>query len=120
MVLQDIQNRESGFWKDTQIFKKDKESNSDYWAIKGENLMLTYFEVPPDTKFATHKHESEQATYVLDGELFFEMENKIFRLTNGDSIIIPANKTHRVWTSVKFTKAIDAWSPVNEKYRVGR
>jgi quercetin dioxygenase-like cupin family protein len=80
--------------------------------------MLTHFDVPPHTAFATHKHQSEQITYVLEGELCFEIENKTYRLVSGDTIIIPSNKTHRVWTDKQPARAIDAWSPVNEKYSV--
>lgn len=116
MVLKDVQTLAFAYRKDTQVFHKDKESGSDYWAIKGENLLFTYFEVPADTRFAEHSHASEQITYVLEGELFFEIEKKMYTLTPGDTIMIPGNKKHRVWTKDKHTRTIDAWSPVNEKY----
>jgi quercetin dioxygenase-like cupin family protein len=116
MVMRDIQKKEACFYNDTQIFHQDKESGSKYWAVNGENSMLTYFEVPPNTEFTSHQHESEQITYVLEGELCFEIANKKHRLAAGDTIIIPPNKSHRVWTENKHAKAIDSWSPVNEKY----
>lgn len=116
MTSKNIQQFESGCWRDVQVFQRDKETGSPYWSIKGENLMFTYFEVSPDTTFAAHEHASEQVTHVLEGELFFEIENKTYRLSAGDTIIIPANKKHKVWTTAKHTKAIDAWSPINEKY----
>jgi quercetin dioxygenase-like cupin family protein len=86
---------------------------STYWAISGKNQMLTYFEVESDKTFSWHKHESEQITYVLEGELFFEINNSIYKLIKGDSIIVPSNIPHKVWTQRRKVKAIDAWSPVN-------
>jgi amino-acid N-acetyltransferase len=116
MLMRDIQKKDAYIPKDTLVFSNDKESGSAYWAIKGENLMLTHFEVAPDTIFAAHKHESEQITYVLEGELCFEIDNRTYRLKSGDTIIIPSDKLHKVWTDSHFAKAIDAWSPINDKY----
>jgi len=116
MVMKDIQKKEAYFSKDLQILRNDKESGAAYWAIRGENMQFTYFEVPPDTIFPAHKHESEQITRVLEGELFFEIENNIYSLSGGDTIIIPSEKLHRAWTNSQSAKAIDAWAPVNEKY----
>jgi quercetin dioxygenase-like cupin family protein len=36
--------------------------------------MLTYFELQPHARFESHRHESEQITVVLEGELFFEVD----------------------------------------------
>jgi quercetin dioxygenase-like cupin family protein len=94
----------------------DKETGSLYWSITGKNLQFTWFEVQPQTNFAEHKHESEQITHVLSGELFFKIENEIYKLSAGDSILIPPGKEHSVWTGSSPAKAVDAWSPIHEKY----
>ena len=96
--------------------KTDESSGSFFWSIEGKNLQFTWFDVPPQTTFPNHKHESEQVTYVLDGELFFESENIVYKLLKGDCIIIPGNVDHKVWTETLSAKAIDAWSPVNKLY----
>ena len=94
----------------------DKETGSLYWSITGNNLQFTWFEVPPQTNFAAHRHASEQITHVLEGELFFKIENEIYKLSPGDSILIAPGKEHSVWTGPAPAKAVDAWSPINEKY----
>lgn len=94
----------------------DKETGSLFWSIAGRQLQFTWFEVPPQTNFVEHKHDCEQITYVLEGELFFKVENEIYKLSPGDSILIPPGKEHSVWTESLPAKAVDAWSPVNEKY----
>ena len=99
-----------------RILKTEPQTQSKYWAVKGENLMFTWFEVPPHQKFEMHSHESEQITYVLDGALFFQIEKEIFRVESGDCIAVPANIPHAVWTSEAGARAVDAWAPVHETY----
>jgi quercetin dioxygenase-like cupin family protein len=81
-----------------------------------ERTLLTYFELEPDYRFDRYKHESEQITMVMEGELFFEMEKNTFCLKPGEVIAIPSNIPHAVFTREKHVKAIDAWSPVMPQY----
>lgn len=98
----------------------DAVSGSVFWSLTGENLQFTWFDVPPKTNFPQHAHESEQITHVIDGELFFESENIIYKLCRGDSILIPRRIAHRVWTEDSFAKAVDAWSPINRTYSLNQ
>lgn len=115
-MKKDITKDAFACYSDIQKIKKDKETGADFWSINEKNLQFTWFEVPPQTKFAKHQHDSEQITYVLEGVLFFKLENDIYRLAVGDSIVIPSGKEHLVWTEDLPAKAVDAWSPFNEKY----
>lgn len=94
----------------------DAETGARYWSVEGKNLQFTWFEVAPGSIFNEHRHDSEQVTYVLEGELFFKVDNKTYQLSGGDSIVIPGNTAHAVWTEKLPAVAVDAWSPVNEKY----
>ena len=96
--------------------KIDAGSGSAFWSLEGTNVQFTWFDVPSNTKFPSHKHESEQVTYVLEGELFFKSENSIYKLSAGDCIFIPGNIDHEVWTGNIPAKAVDAWSPINSFY----
>ena len=44
-----------------------------------------------------HQHESEQINYVLDGEIWFFVEEKGFHCKKGDFQRIPANTIHWAW-----------------------
>ena len=103
------------FSAETQEMKIDQETQSKYWEVRSKNLQFTHFNVPPDRKFASHSHESEQMTYVLSGKLYFEVDGETFGLGPGDLISIPSNKTHSVWTDFEGATAVDAWSPVDPK-----
>jgi len=115
MVLEDI----SAYvlYYSSEILKKqtDIETNSVYWAVKGNKVMFTHFSVPSKVKFETHSHSSEQITHVLSGELVFEISDQLFRLAEGDTIVIPSDAPHSVY-SENGAVAVDAWAPVNEKY----
>lgn len=100
----------------SQELKTDVESLSKYWSIHSKEMSFTYFEVPPHTQFKKHKHFSEQITYVISGQLFFEAEGEMFCLQEGACIVIPSNVEHSVWTTVAGCKAVDAWTPANKKY----
>ena len=95
----------------------DKTSGAQYWAVKLDKLMFTWFEVSPFSSFPAHAHESEQITYVLEGELYFEVDSEVHCLKAGDCIAIPSGKEHSVWTEATGAKAVDAWSPVNKQYQ---
>ena len=84
-----------------------------------DQTMLTYFEVDPECRFESHSHESEQITMVLEGVLFFEQGDKVIGVKGGEVIAIPANAPHAVFTGDAAVKAVDAWSPVMDKYKQG-
>lgn len=96
--------------------KTDPASGSTFWSLAGTNVLFTWFDVPANTFFPSHKHNNEQITYVLEGDLFFKSQNSIYKLTAGDCILIPANVDHEVWTENIPVKAVDAWSPINKTY----
>ncbi len=115
-MMADLRKKALGYYRDTQRSYTDQQSGSAYWSIQGANLQLTSFEIPPHTEFEKHCHAAEQITYVLEGELFFEAGSVVHRLCKGDSIVILANTEHRVWTGAVAARALDAWSPINQKY----
>jgi quercetin dioxygenase-like cupin family protein len=87
------------------------------WGVALDQTMLTYFEVEGNCRFESHSHESEQITMVLEGTLYFEQGEKIVGVQAGEVIAIPSNAPHSVFTRDEAVKAIDAWSPVMDKYR---
>ena len=103
------------FPRETLTLKPDV-SGSKMWGIALEKTLLTFFEVATHCQFDRHNHESEQITMVLEGELFFELDNDTFCVKKGEVIAVPSNIPHAVFTRDKHVKAIDAWSPVMPQY----
>ena len=50
------------------------------WAVGLEHVQMTYFEVDPGTRFERHRHEGEQITSVVEGELLFEIDGAVVRV----------------------------------------
>ena len=98
----------------------DAATGSEFWSLEGKSVQFTWFEIPANTNFPNHKHDSEQITYVLEGELFFKSEDAVYKLSTGDCILVPGNINHEVWTEKSPAKAIDTWSPVNKVYTVNK
>lgn len=86
------------------------------WGVALKNTQFTYFEVEPNKEFEMHSHESEQITYVLEGELYFKSDTETICVKAGEVIAIPSNLRHGAFTKEKALKAVDAWSPINRKY----
>ena len=95
-------------------------SGASMWAVSLTNTMFTYFEIEPNSSFEKHQHQNEQITYILEGELFFEFDNNTICAKKGDVITIPSNIFHAAYTKDKSVRAVDAWSPVMEKYNSAR
>lgn len=88
------------------------------WAVALEKAMLTYFTVDSNCSFELHSHESEQITLVLEGELYFNFEDKEdVCVKAGEVIAIPSNLMHGAYTKDISVKAVDAWSPVRDEYK---
>jgi amino-acid N-acetyltransferase len=96
---------------------KEDVPGSKMWGLSLEKTMLTYFEVQPNCVFEAHQHESEQITLVLEGVLYFDVNGAVYPVKAGEVIAIPSNIKHSVFTKDDFVKAVDAWSPVMDKYK---
>jgi len=103
------------FPRDSLRLRSD-ETGARFWSVALSSTQLTYFEVGPKCRFDAHSHPSEQITLVLEGELFFETACGITRINPGEVMAIPANVMHAVYTGALAVKAVDAWSPINNKY----
>jgi quercetin dioxygenase-like cupin family protein len=103
------------FPRETLRLRND-ETGAQFWSVALSSAQLTYFEVGPNCRFEAHGHSSEQITLVLEGELFFEMASGVTRICSGEVMAIPANVMHAVYTRALPAKAVDAWSPVNNRY----
>lgn len=63
----------------------------------GNECSLMIAERAPGYHTKPHAHESEQLNYILDGEIWFFVEDKGFHCHKGDYQRIPANKVHWAW-----------------------
>lgn len=109
--------KKSQYYPKENLNLKPVGNGAKMWGVALENTLLTYFEVEPNSEFAMHRHENEQITMVIEGELFFNVDGREIRVGPGEVIALPSNVDHGAFTREKPVKAVDAWSPVMEKYR---
>lgn len=112
-------DREMRYYPKESLCLTDDVPGARQWAVSLDQTMLTYFEVAPDCRFESHSHESEQITMVLEGVLYFEQGGKVIGVKAGEVIALPAHAPHAVFTREAAVKAVDAWSPVMDKYKQG-
>lgn len=105
------------YYPKEKLLLHDDVPGAKQWAVSLEQTMLTYFEVEPNCRFDSHTHASEQITMVIEGILYFEQGEKITGVKAGEVIAIPSNAPHAVFTREDVARAVDAWSPVMDKYR---
>ncbi len=105
------------YFSQNKLPLKEVVAGARMWGVGLENTLLSYFEIEPNSEFPMHSHENEQITLVLEGDLFFRVDDREIKVGQGEVIALPANVKHGAFTKKKPVKAVDAWSPVMEKYR---
>jgi len=110
-------NAEAKYYSRKDLQLRPDIPGASMWAVTLEHTQFTCFEVDPHASFESHSHVSEQITMVLEGELFFELPGRTVCVGAGEVIAIPSNLPHAVFTREKPARAVDAWSPVMDKYK---
>jgi uncharacterized cupin superfamily protein/ribosomal protein S18 acetylase RimI-like enzyme len=68
-----------------------------YWLKKKGAFTVIEEIMPPNTSEIKHYHQkSEQFFYCLEGELYFELDDKNYILYKGDGIEVKAGITHKI------------------------
>ena len=76
------------------------EQGEGWMAVKrayGNECSLMFAVRAPGYHTTPHAHEAEQINHVLEGEIWFFIEDQAFECKKGDFHRIPANKIHWAW-----------------------
>ena len=87
-------------------------------SVELATLMMTFVEYPEGSVVPTHFHPHEQITYVLEGCLEVVVGDQQRLLGPGDGVRIPPNAEHSSRPVDGPARALDAWTPVLERFRV--
>lgn len=77
----------------------------------GESTMLNSVRFAPHTEAPVHSHDEEQITLVVEGELDFDIDGEVRRLTPGMVAVIPANVPHGARTGDIACHEYDVFNP---------
>ena len=64
---------------------------------------------------ADHSHPHTQISYVLEGEFTYHIEDKVYTMHPGDSIVVESGKVHGC-ACVKAGTLLDVFTPMREDF----
>lgn len=86
--------------------------------IHGDKAMVAELNLKKGAVVPEHKHENEQISWILQGELVFEIQGKEIHVKAGEVLVIPSNVPHKA-TAVQDTIDVDLFSPIREDWIKG-
>ena len=87
-------------------------------SVSGEKAMMTFFVFEEGAVIPAHSHPHEQITYVLEGELEFSLKGEARVLGKGQGVVIPSDVEHSARVIKGPARALDAWHPLREDYKL--
>lgn len=83
----------------------------------GERHLLSLVDLDAGCFLPRHSHPHEQSTYVLEGELEFEVGDQKRLIRAGEVVIIPGGVEHLVKVGSKPARVLDVFCPVREDFK---
>lgn len=87
--------------------------------IVGKRLMLAQIILKKGCSVVSHKHKSEQITFVIEGLLEFTLPDGKVRVGKGQVLVIPSNLEHSAM-ALEDTLEFDIFSPIREDWLTGK
>ena len=86
------------------------------YYVHGEKHSLGLVEIKKGSSVPLHKHQNEQITFILEGQLDMMIDGTPCSLTKGMFKVIPSNIVHSAIAATDCT-VIDTFAPVREEYK---
>ncbi len=86
-------------------------------VVTADSLTVTHVMIKKGSILPLHNHFHEQVVHVLEGELEVTVEDKLFVLSAGTSLVLPPNIPHS-GKALSDVKVIDVFHPVREDLRI--
>lgn len=82
----------------------------------GERVMICEFFLERGVEIPLHSHMHEQAGYVIQGTITFNIDGKTHKLYRGDTYVIPGDVPHGAYAHEDCI-LVEVFSPPREEYR---
>jgi quercetin dioxygenase-like cupin family protein len=82
-----------------------------FQPVLGDRLMANFVSFEPHTEAPLHWHEEEQISFVVDGELEFEIAGEKQVLRRGQAAVVPPNVPHAARTHEGSCLEVDVFHP---------
>lgn len=87
--------------------------------VVGKRVMLAQIILKKECHVVSHRHESEQITFVIEGLLEFTLPNGKVRVGKDQVLVIPSNVEHSA-VALEDTREFDIFSPIREDWLTGK
>lgn len=84
--------------------------------IHGERFSLAFWKLDAGAVLPLHRHPHEMAPNVMSGAIELTVGDETFRLSAGDTFVIPPNVPHSA-VALEPSEVIDIFAPTREDYR---
>ena len=88
-------------------------------VITGEKVMVAQVFIAKGGVVPTHQHDSEQISYIVEGALRFELEDRQIIVRKGEVLHIPSNIPHSA-VALEDTLDLDIFSPIRIDWLTGK
>lgn len=85
--------------------------------VASENVLVSFLTMKASSTFELHSHPEEQIMIVTEGYCDEVIENKIYRVREGDVIYLPPNIKHGAFIREVDCKVIDVFYPAREDFQ---
>jgi quercetin dioxygenase-like cupin family protein len=83
----------------------------EFRPVVGLNVMVNFVRFAPHTEAPRHWHDEEQISFVLEGELEFEVGDEKRVVRRGEAVVIPPNVPHAARTREGTCLEVDVFHP---------
>jgi quercetin dioxygenase-like cupin family protein len=83
----------------------------EFQPVVGENVMVNFVRFAPHTEAPLHWHDEEQISFVIEGEMEFEVGGQKRVVRRGEAIVIPPNVPHGARTYEGTCLEVDVFHP---------
>lgn len=87
--------------------------------VWGKKIMLARISLKRGCIVPSHRHENEQASFVLSGSLEFTLPGQKVKVNQGQVLVVPSNVEHSA-LAVEPTVTLDIFSPIREDWLAGQ
>jgi quercetin dioxygenase-like cupin family protein len=82
-----------------------------FQPVLGDRVMANFVSFEPHTEAPLHWHEEEQISFVVEGELEFEIAGEKRVLRRGQAAVVPPNVPHAARTHDSSCLEVDVFHP---------
>ena len=83
----------------------------EFRPVAGDGTMTNFVRYQPDTEAPRHAHEEEQITFVIDGELEFDLDGDVRTMRRGMAVVVPPGVPHGARTFDTTCFEVDVFTP---------